>query len=167
MFWTFVATIFAGLGAAGIALGIRAITAQKAPKWIIPAFAGAGMLAFLIYGDYTWYDLKRSQLPPEAEIVGTESDAQLLRPWTYLAPYVTAFSIVDTESLARDTGNPDVVRFTLYRFHQGYTDSVAHRVHLLNCTSGELVPLASDGRPGVDNMQQLNQKDQLFTTVCN
>ena len=167
MFWTFVATVFAGLGAAGIALGIRAITAKKAPKGIIPAFAGAGMLAFLIYGDYTWYDLKRSQLPPEAVIVDTESEGQMLRPWTYIAPYVTAFSIVDSESLARDTDNPDIVRFTLYRFHQGYTDSVAHRVHLLNCKSGELVPLASDGRPSVDNMRRLDQEDRLFNTVCN
>ena len=134
---------------------------------IIPAFAGAGMLAFLIYGDYTWYDLKRSQLPPEAVIVDTESEGQMLRPWTYIAPYVTAFSIVDSESLARDTDNPDIVRFTLYRFHQGYTDSVAHRVHLLNCKSGELVPLASDGRPSVDNMRRLDQEDRLFNTVCN
>ena len=42
MFWTFVATVFCGLGTAGIALGIRAATRNKAPKWIIPVFAGAG-----------------------------------------------------------------------------------------------------------------------------
>ena len=62
MFWTFVATIFSGLGAAGIALGIRALTRKKAPKWIIPAFAGAGMLAYLVYGEYNWFEHKQTLL---------------------------------------------------------------------------------------------------------
>lgn len=166
MFWTFVATIFSGLGAAGIALGIRAVTRNRAPKWIIPAFAGAGMLAYLIYGDYTWYDHKQSRLPAEAAVVNTESTPQFLRPWTYLAPYVTAFSVVDTSRIARDTADEDIVRFTLYRFEQSYTDAVSHRVHLVNCSSGELVPLTSKGEPSLEHMKQLSSEDPLMTTVC-
>ena len=60
MFWTFVATIFSGLGAAGIALGIRALTRKKAPKWIIPVFAGVGMLAYLVHGEYNWFEHKQT-----------------------------------------------------------------------------------------------------------
>lgn len=73
MFWTFVATVICGLGAAGIALGIRSATRNKAPKWLIPVFAGAGMLGYLIYGEYSWYDHKQSRLPTEAVVVSTES----------------------------------------------------------------------------------------------
>ena len=69
MFWTFIATVFCGLGAAGIALGIRAVFRKATPKWLIPVFAGAGMLGYLIYGEYTWFELKQSQLPEEAVIV--------------------------------------------------------------------------------------------------
>lgn len=166
MFWTFVATVICGLGAAGIALGIRAITAKRAPKWIIPAFAGLGMLGYLIYGEYTWYDHKKTLLPDEAVVVDTEYQGIYFRPWTFVFPYVTAFSAVDTQSIALDTGNPDIVRFTLYRFEQTVTDTVSHRVHLINCSTLELVPLDSDGTPRVDVMKQLAANDPLVHTVC-
>ena len=166
MFWTFVATVFCGLGAAGIALGIRAATRNKAPKWIIPAFAGLGMLGYLIHGEYTWYDHKQDMLPEEAVVVDTETDGILWRPWTFAFPYVTAFSTVDTKSISQDTTNPDIVRFTLYRFEQKLTDAISHRVHILNCQSRELAPLGSDGTPRVDNMKMLDSTDRLLTTVC-
>ena len=166
MFWTFIATVFCGLGAAGIALGIRAITRNAAPKWIIPVFAGAGMLGYLIYGEYTWYDLKHSQLPEEAVVVDTESDGILWRPWTFVAPYVTAFSTVDVNSIRTSDDNPNVVSFTLYRFEQKLADAVSHRVHLMNCATQQLVPLGSDGKPRVDNMKKLGENDKLFKTVC-
>ncbi|KEF32805.1 hypothetical protein D777_01439 [Marinobacter nitratireducens] len=166
MFWTFVATVFCGLGAAGIALGIRTLTKKKAPRWLIPVFAGAGMLGYLIHGEYTWYEHKKSLLPDEAVIVDTEDDGIYWRPWTFAFPYVTAFSTVDVDSIGRDTGNPDIVRFTLYRFEQKMTDAVSHRVHLINCQSLELVPLGSDGTPRVDNMKVLDQTDPLVRTVC-
>ncbi len=166
MFWTFLATVFCGLGAAGIALGIRAATRNQAPRWIIPVFAGAGMLGYLIYGEYTWYDHKKSLLPDEAVIVSTEQEGIFFRPWTFVFPYVTAFSTVDVSSIRHDTSNDAIVRFTLYRFEQTVTDAVSHRVHLMNCQSGELVPLGSDGRPRVDNMKVLATGDPLYQTVC-
>jgi hypothetical protein len=166
MFWTLVATIVCGLGAAGIALGVRAATQSKAPKWIIPVFAGAGMLGFLIYSEYNWYDLKQSQLPEEAVIVDTQTDGIFWRPWTYVFPYVTSFSTVDIKSIGRDTENPDIVRFTLYRFEQKLTDTVSHRIHILNCAIRELVPLGSDGTPRVDNIKLLDNNDTLLRTVC-
>ncbi|MDO3721827.1 hypothetical protein QVZ43_08820 [Marinobacter sp. chi1] len=166
MFWTFVATVFCGLGAAGIALGIRAATRNKAPKWLIPVFAGAGMLAYLIHGEYTWYDHKKQLLPDEAVIVDTESDGMVWRPWTFAFPYVNAFSIVDTDSISRETGNPEVVSFTLYRFEQKLSDAVSHRIHLLNCQTRELVPLGSDGQPRVDNLKVLGNSDTLLNTIC-
>lgn len=166
MFWTFVATVICGLGAAGIALGIRAATRSKAPKWIIPVFAGAGMLGFLISSEYTWYDLKLSQLPEEAIVVNTEKDGIFWRPWTFVFPYVTAFSTVDIKSIGRDTVNPNIVQFTLYRFEKKLTETVSHRVHILNCKTRELVPLGSDGKPRVDNLKRLDNNDTLLRTVC-
>lgn len=166
MFWTFIATVFCGLGAAGIALGIRGITRNKAPRWLIPVFAGAGMLGYLIYGEYTWYDHKQTLLPEEAVVVDTENKGIVWRPWTFVFPYVTAFSTVDVKSISHDTGNPDIVRFTLYRFEQKLADAVSHRIHIMNCSTRELVPLGSDGTPRVDNMKVLASADPLVQTVC-
>jgi|SRR5690554_298547 len=166
MFWTLVATLICGLGAAGIALAIRSLSAKRAPKWLIPVFAGAGMLGYLIYGEYTWYDHKRSLLPDEAVVVHLEQEKIFFRPWTFAFPYVTAFSTVDTSSISRDTPDSDILRFTLYRFSQTVTDAVSHRVHLINCLSQELVPLASDGSPSVANLKRLDSQDPLYSTVC-
>jgi hypothetical protein len=43
---------------------------------------------------------------------------------------------------------------------------VSHRVHLINCSTLELVPLDSDGTPRVDVMKQLTANDLLVHTVC-
>lgn len=166
MFWTFVATVFCGLGAAGIAMGIRAVTAKKAPKWLIPVFAGAGMLAYLIQGEYTWYDHKQTLLPEGAVVVSTEQKTILWRPWTFVFPHVTAFSVVDTNGIARDTGDENIVRFTLYRFEQTVTDAVSHRMHILNCATRELVPIGADGTPRVDHMKVLEAGDELLEVTC-
>ncbi|WP_297795329.1 hypothetical protein [uncultured Marinobacter sp.] len=166
MFWTLVATVFCGLGAAGIALGIRAATRNKAPRWIIPVFAGMGMLGYLIQGEYTWYDHKKAQLPEEAVVVSTQNEGIFWRPWTFAFPYVTSFTTVDTQSISRDSDNQNVVRFTLYRFEQKMTDAVSHRIHIINCATQELVPLGSDGRPRVDNLKLLVSGDPLLETVC-
>lgn len=166
MFWNFVATVVCGLGAAGIALGIRAATAKRAPKWLIPVFAGAGMLAYLIYGEYTWFDHKRSLLPDEAVVVATEHEKIFFRPWTFVFPYVTAFSTVDTNGFRQDTGDANIIRFTLYRFDQKVTDAVSHRAHLINCQSRELVPLGPDGTPRLNHMKRLEATDALYKTVC-
>ncbi|MEQ9547265.1 MAG: hypothetical protein RIK85_14765 [Marinobacter sp.] len=166
MFWTLVATVFCGLGAAGIALGIRAATRNKAPRWIIPVFAGVGMLGYLIQGEYTWYDHKKAQLPEEAVVVSTQNEGIFWRPWTFVFPYVTSFTTVDTKSISRDSDNQNVVRFTLYRFEQKMTDAVSHRIHIINCATQELVPLGSDGRPRVDNLKLLVSGDPLLETVC-
>lgn len=166
MFWTLIATVFCGLGAAGIALGLRALTRNALPKWIIPVFAGAGMLGYLISGEYTWFALKQSQLPEEAIIVDTETDGIFWRPWTFVVPYVTAFSTVDTKSIRRIEEGSPVVHFTLYRFEQKLTDAVSHRVHIMHCDNRELVPLGSDGTPRIDNMKRLGPEDRLYQTVC-
>ena len=55
MIWHLVATFSAGLGAAGIAFLLRSLSKQKLPKWIIPAFAGIGMLGYQIYFEYNWF----------------------------------------------------------------------------------------------------------------
>ena len=96
----------------------------------------------------------------------TESNGILWRPWTFFFPYVNAFSTVDTKSISETPSNPDVLRFTLYRFEQKMVDAVSHRIHILNCNTRELVPLGSDGAPRLDNMKELDPHDKLLMTVC-
>jgi hypothetical protein len=166
MFWNLLATVICGLGAAGFALGIRAITAKRAPKWLIPVFAGLGMLGYLVYSEYTWFEHKKSLLPEEAVVVSTEEEGVYFRPWTFIFPYVTAFSAVDVNGINPVPNSEGVKQFVLYRFEQTFTDSVSHRPHLLNCQTRELVPLSTDGTPNVDSLKVISAGDSLYKTVC-
>ncbi|MBB3142946.1 hypothetical protein [Halomonas organivorans] len=168
MIWHLIAAIFAGLGAAGIALLLRTLSAKRLPRWIVPAFAGLGMLAYQIHHEYTWFDHKRAQLPDSTRVVASEQNPAFWRPWTYLAPLTTAFTVVDEDGLTRSRadGQP-LVEFILYRFEMGAADRLTHRPHLLNCASGELVPLDDTTRqPTTQALRQLGDDDPLRQTLC-
>lgn len=167
MFWNLVATIFAGLGAAGIALAIRSLTRKRAPKWLIPVFAGLGMMAYQVYIEYTWFDHMKSRLPQEAVVVSTQSESTWWRPWSYVMPQITSFTVLDRKSIRRDTaGQDEVVRFVLYRFRHTYGGRVSEGVYLANCNNGELVPISPEGKPQVDQMRKLEPDNTLRQSVC-
>ena len=70
MIWEWIATITAGLGAAGLLMLLR-LFYKRLPKSLIPAAAGLGMLLFQIHSEYTWFDHTRSLLPASAVVVVT------------------------------------------------------------------------------------------------
>lgn len=167
MFWNLVATVFAGLGAAGIALAIRSLTRKKAPKWIIPVFAGLGMMAYQVYIEYTWFDHMKSRLPAEAEVVSTQSHSTWWRPWSYVLPQITSFTVLDRQSIERQsTDQGEVTRFILYRFRDTYGGRVSEGIHLANCSTGELVPVTNQGMPLVEQMRKLPPDNTLRRAVC-
>lgn len=166
MFWDLVATVFAGLGAAGIAYGIRGLTLKKAPKWIIPVFAGLGMMGYQVYIEYTWFEHMQTRLPADTEVVSTVEDQVFWRPWSYAAPQITRFTVLDKASITRDVAGGDVVQFILYRFKSSYGDRVAEKAYLLNCQSSELVPLSEAGEPEIEGMKLLTSGNRLHEAAC-
>lgn len=114
MIWEWIATIFAGMGAAGIMLGLRFIF-KKMPKWLIPAGAGAGMLFFQIYSEYTWYGHTRSLLPQKMVVIAEIADTAPYKPWTYVQPQILKFVAVDT---AKTLSFDNVVQANLYFFER-------------------------------------------------
>ncbi|GAA0787718.1 hypothetical protein [Marinobacterium sediminicola] len=167
MIWNLIATVVAGLGAAGIALILRSLSRKKLPKWIVPAFAGLGMLGYQIYIEYTWYDFKRQQLPENAEVLDVRNDSMIWRPWTYLYPMTVGFTVIDADSL-RDTlvGDERVVEFVLYRFEKSYVDQVSHHAQLLNCASGEMFELDETRKPLLSSREMLSADSPVRVRVC-
>ncbi|MBT00660.1 MAG: hypothetical protein CMI01_18625 [Oceanospirillaceae bacterium] len=167
MIWNLVATLFAGLGAAGIALILRSLSRKKLPKWIIPVFAGAGMLAYSIYIEYTWFEFKSSKLPEGAVVVAENAPAMLWRPWTYLFPMTSGFTVLDTNSVAvKEIAGDPVAQFTLYRFEKAHVDQVRHDPYLLNCAKREMVRLNEEGQPMAGSLKQLPANDRLLNEAC-
>lgn len=166
MLWHLIAAIFAGLGCAGIGLALRQLSGKRLPRWIIPAFAGLGILGYQIYQEYSWFDHKQLQLPAHTQLIDSEQRSMIWRPWTYLVPITNAFTVIDGEANS-DLERDEVVTFQLYRFERSYPDNVTHRPYLLNCATRELVPLEQgSGTPVVSEMRRLTRDARLYRHQC-
>lgn len=168
MIWHLIAAIFAGLGAAGVGLLLRLASGRRLPRWIVPVLGGLGMLGYQIHFEYSWLDHKRAQLPASATVVEVEYDTMFWRPWTYLFPLASAFSVVDRDGMApHDTADERLVEYLRYRFERHYRDQVSHQAWLMNCTSGETLPLVGEERrPRLEAMREVATADPLYQAVC-
>ncbi|EPC02988.1 hypothetical protein L861_22010 [Litchfieldella anticariensis FP35 = DSM 16096] len=168
MIWHLIAALFAGLGTAGVGLLLRSLSGKRLPRWIIPVCGGLGILAFQIHHEYSWFHYKQQQLPESATVVSTKEERMFWRPWTYLFPLTTAFSVIDRDSMANMQANEEqVVEFILYRFEKEYIDVVQHQAYLMNCTAGEMLPLMGEGhRPRLSELRRVDASDPLFQAVC-
>lgn len=116
MIWHLIATVIAGVGAAGIALLLIKLSANRLPRYLTPMFAGLGMLCFLIYSEYQWFSHQKSLLPANVQVVQQIEEASWWRPWSYVLPQVTRFMAADFNSIQRNSINPDVLIVDIYLF---------------------------------------------------
>ncbi len=167
MIWHLIATFSAGLGAAGIAFLLRSITRQKLPKWIIPAFAGLGMLAYQIYFEYNWFDHQSSRQPEGTVVTASYKGEVFWRPWTYFYPMTTVFKVVDTNNLqVREADGLTLVEFIEYRFEKKYIDVVTHQRYVLNCSDAQLVAVSDEHQVLSKQPHDVARDSVLFATVC-
>lgn len=170
MFWELVATVFAGLGGAGIALIFRKLSANKAPRYLIPVFAGLAMLGFQIHSEYSWYQHQASRLPSGVVVVKAVEQKAVWRPWSYLYPQTLRFIAADVANASANTKNTQIKLVDLYFFERR---AAARRVPVvLHCGqfaradfSDQLhIPAADE--PLGEQWQKINKDDALISTVC-
>ena len=116
MFVELIATVFAGIACAGIAMLLNRITGRRLPKWIMPVVAGLGMIGMTISNEYTWFDRTAERLPEDVEIAMTVDEQSWLRPWTQIWPYTKRFVAVDTGTARMNESLPDQRLADLYFF---------------------------------------------------
>lgn len=139
MFLELIATVIAGIGAAGVVmLLIRA--GVGLPRWSVPVVAGLAMIAATITSEYGWYDRTRANLPDGLTVVDTVESRALYRPWTYLFPYVNRFAALDVATLKRNPARPGERIGDLYFF--GRWQAVQKLPILLDCTGQRRASLA-------------------------
>lgn len=170
MFWEFIATACAGLGAAGIALILRKISAKKLPSWTVPAFAGAGMLLFQIYSEYTWFSHQKSLLPPSVQVVKTVAETSPWRPWTFIQPQVVRFMAIHVGADAVNQMNPQLVLADIYLFERRRMAKRLHEVfHCGQSARAEFSEHFSLPRQGETLSKQwllLAEDDPALTAAC-
>lgn len=171
MLWELIATVVAGLGGAGIALMLRKLSANKAPSWLIPAFAGATMLGFQIHSEYSWFDHQASLLPTGVVVVKTVQEKAVWRPWSYLYPQTLRFIAADVNNATQNQLNGHIVLVDLYFFQRRAT---ARRVPVvLHCEQhartefSQQMDIPTANAPVSDIWQKLSADDPLLTAVCN
>ncbi|HEY8331416.1 MAG TPA: hypothetical protein VIO83_08840 [Pseudomonas sp.] len=168
MIWHLIAAICAALAGAGIALILRSLTRKWLPKWIIPAFAGLGMLAYTIHYEYTWFDTKQAQLPAGSLVVASETGDMLWRPWTALFPMPLSYTVLDSANAQiEETSKGRMGRFVLYRFEKHHLMStVKSAAHQLLCSEKVMFSLNEAGQAKFDTMTKLDINAPLYRAIC-
>ncbi|MCP9337293.1 hypothetical protein [Stutzerimonas xanthomarina] len=168
MFWHLIAAIVAALAGAGIALLLRNLSRKKLPKWIVPAFAGLGMLAYTINYEYTWFETKQARLPEGSVIVASEEGEMLWRPWTMMFPMPLGYTVLDGANVqVEETSEGRVARFVLYRFKkQHLMSTVTSGPHQLLCDEKALFRLNEAGQAKFETMTVLDADAPLYRVIC-
>ena len=135
---------------------------RPVPRWLYPTAAGASMIAFQIYNDYTWFDRTVDALPPDHVVVATYGNASPLQPWSFAVTMIDRFALVDRGSIKRNPAIPDVIvadmllvtrflptaRVTQFFDCAGHRRADAHAGIVFddkgNPTNAEWTPIAAD-----------------------
>lgn len=169
MIWHLVAAISAALAGAGIALVLRNLSRNWLPKWIIPVFAGLGMLGYTVHYEYTWFDTKQARLPEGSVVVSNEEGDMLWRPWTMVWPMPLVYTVLDSVNVqleeADDRGR--IARFTLYRFEKHHLMSTVKNAHYLAlCSERVMFRLNEQGEAKYETMTKMDADAPLYRRLC-
>ncbi|MEW9921208.1 hypothetical protein AB2B41_16475 [Marimonas sp. MJW-29] len=170
MFIELIATVFAGIACAGVAMLLNIVTGRRLPKWVMPVAAGLGMIAMTIYNEYTWFDRTSDQLPQGIAVATTVQEQSWFRPWTQLLPYTKRFVAVDTGTARTHENLPDQRLADLYFF--GRWSPVNQAPMLFDCAGARSALLidgaefAADGTIVNADWQPMAENDPILKLVC-
>ncbi|GAA0359822.1 hypothetical protein GCM10009092_25030 [Bowmanella denitrificans] len=168
MMWELVATLVAGVGAAGIALMIRKLSRNKSPKWLIPVFAALGMLGFQVQAEYNWYSHQKGLLPDGVQVVRKVDEQAWYRPWSFIWPQTVRFMAVDTNNAAVNELDQTLLLVDLYLFERRMA---AKRVSQVVSCERRAMASFTDTLPGESaeiepNWIPLPTDDALLRILC-
>ncbi len=170
MFIELIATVFAGVACAGIAMLLNILTGRRLPKWVMPIAAGAGMIGMTISNEYTWYTRTAEKLPEGVEIATTVEEHSWVRPWTQIWPYTKRFAAVDTGTMRKNDSLPNQRLVDLYFF--GRWSPVSQAPMLFDCAASKSALLIDGAKFGADgavadaDWQAMEKNDPILKLAC-
>lgn len=142
---------------------------RRPPRYAMPMAAGAAILAYAVYADYTWVDRSVKALPEGMVVVQTVRAHSPLAPWTYLWPTEQRFTAVNPQQFMRNPADPGRVLFKLYLFSRYQP---AHAVPMLmDCADNSVATVdeadfRAKGMPADLAWNRLADGDPLLKAVC-
>ncbi|ARE42112.1 hypothetical protein RGUI_3971 [Rhodovulum sp. P5] len=116
MFLELIATFVAALGAAGLVMGLNMMTGGRLPKWLMPVAAGAAMIAYAVWSEYSWAGRTVAGLPEGVVEVSRVDERIAYKPWTYIVPQTTRLMAADAGGAATRPDAPALRLVNLYLF---------------------------------------------------
>ena len=170
MLLEFIATFALGLGTAGLVMAVDLALGRRLPRWLLPASAGIGMIAFVVYMEYSWLERTRSSLPEGVILSAVSAESMWYRPWTYLRPLSLRLVAIDTRRNRSHAEAPDLVvssvllmgRWMPTRSIPVVFDCAGQRRADLH----EGVELSDDGRIVGADWRSLEPGDPALTAAC-
>lgn len=168
MFFELIATITIGVGAAGVAMLARRLSGRRLPGWLTPVAAGAAMIGFVLWAEYSWYGRTVAALPDGVEVASANESRQFYRPWTYVAPLTDRFIAVSPASTNPALPGQRLVSIYLIgRWSPNYSFA-----SVLDCEENrradliEGVAMAEDGSVPDGAWRNLPADDPILRTAC-
>lgn len=170
MILEFIAAVVVGLAVGGIVHLLRRSAPGRIAPWAIPAAAGAAMIGFAVYMEYTWASRTVASLPEEAVVASQNEINSWYRPWTYLFPLTNRMIVVDHRFSRRNEAHPDQLLTAvvmLGRFEPGRQIPV-----VFDCAEGRRAELdaqvefAEDGGLEGATWRNLSDDDPILRAAC-
>ncbi|MCC5977664.1 MAG: hypothetical protein JJU21_06365 [Salinarimonas sp.] len=170
MILEFIAAIAVGLAVGGIVHLLRRGSPGRIAPWAVPAAAGAAMIGFAVYMEYTWAGRTIDALPDEAVVASQNAVNSWYRPWTYLFPLTNRMIVVDHRFTRRNEAHPDHVLtgvVMLGRFEPGRQIPV-----VFDCAEGRRAELdaqvsfSDDGALEGADWRPLAADDPILRAAC-
>lgn len=165
-----IGAIMVGVGAGGVAHMLVRLGRGRLPGWLVPGAAGAAMLGYAVYMEYSWAGRIVDQLPAEATVVSQNSITSWFRPWTYVWPLTNRMTVLDHRFDRRNPAHPDLVisRVVLLgRWEPGRPVPV-----VVDCAGSrradlrDTVIIADDGSIEGADWLRLEPGDPLLAALC-
>lgn len=170
MLFELIAAFSIGAGAAGLVMLVNWALGGVLPRFAVPVAAGLAMIGFGVWSEYSWFDRQRANLGDGFAVVYRHSAPSPLRPWTYLHPFVSRFSAVDTAGAQRNPNVPgQVMSQILLMERYSPTTSVPLIVDCRGNRHAYLVDgvgLDAAGRVEGADWRALDDQDPLRAALC-
>lgn len=169
MIWTFIGALMAAVLAACVSFVVSRWVGRDV-RWLIPASAGAAMLGFTMWNDYTWFSRTAGALPDSFVVTSRVESSQAIQPWTLVAPMVSRFAAVDPTTARRHPAHPAMAMVDLFLLERYAPTRVS--TQMVDCAAGRRadVPATADfdddGLPVGLAWLALGEGDPLIAAVC-
>jgi hypothetical protein len=171
MLMEFIAAVVIAVGAGGVAHLANRLSGRRLPGWIVPASAGAAMIGFAVWAEYSWAERVKGTLPPEVAVVSQNAITSWYRPWTHIWPLTNRMILIDGRFDRRNAAHPDLLMTAVVmmgRWDPGRQVPVA-----FDCARGlradlsSDVVIAEDGRLEGADWRDLGLDDPMVQVACN